>query len=48
MSYEPCNYVRHILTGTDYLLRASDGLSEEAFLAGEILRRAFVVGPHTT
>ena len=42
MSFEPRDYVRHILTETDYLLHASEGLSAEAFLADETLRRAFV------
>ncbi len=42
MSFEPRDYVRHIATETDYLLHASEGLSEEAFLADETLRRAFV------
>jgi uncharacterized protein with HEPN domain len=42
MSFEPRDYLRHILTETDYLLHASEGLSSEAFLADETLRRAFV------
>ncbi len=42
MSFEPRDYVRHILTETTYLLRASEGLSAETFLADETLRRAFV------
>lgn len=42
MSFEPRDYVRHILTETDYLIRASEGVSLEAFLADETLRRAFV------
>ncbi|HEX8275490.1 MAG TPA: DUF86 domain-containing protein [Longimicrobiaceae bacterium] len=42
MSFEPRDYVRHILTETEYLLRASEGISAEQFLADETLRRAFV------
>jgi len=42
MSFEPREYVRHILTEADYLLGASEGLSADAFLADETLRRAFV------
>lgn len=42
MSFEPRDYLRHILTETTYLLRASEALSAEAFLADETLRRAFV------
>ena len=33
--------LQHILDEADYLLRSSRGLSEEAFLADETLRRAF-------
>lgn len=42
MSFEPRDYVRHILIETEYLLHASEGLSAEAFLADETLQRAFV------
>lgn len=42
MSFEPRDFVRHILVETTYLLRASDGMAADTFLADETLRRAFV------
>ena len=42
MSFEPRDYLRHILSETDYLIRTSEGLSLEVFLADETLQRAFV------
>ncbi len=42
MSFEPRDYVHHILAETEYLLRASEGLDLEAFLSDETLRRALV------
>ena len=42
MSFEPRDYLRHILVETDYLIGRSEGLSFEAFSADETLRRAFV------
>lgn len=42
MSFEPREFVRHILAETTYLLRASDGMPAASFLADETLRRAFV------
>lgn len=42
MSFEPRDYLKHILAESDYLLGRSDGLSFEAFVADETLRRAFV------
>lgn len=42
MSFEPRDYLHHILEEVDYLLRASAGLSLEEFLGDETLRRAFV------
>jgi len=42
MSFEPRDYLRHILIEADYLIGRSDGLSFEAFFADETLRRAFV------
>lgn len=42
MSFEPLDYLRHILTEADYLILESNGLSEESFLADETLKRAFV------
>jgi uncharacterized protein with HEPN domain len=42
MSYEPRDYLRHILVEADYLIGRSAGLSFEAFAADETLRRAFV------
>jgi len=42
MSFEPRDYLRHILVEADYLIGRSGGLSFEAFAADETLRRAFV------
>jgi uncharacterized protein with HEPN domain len=42
MSFEPRDYLRHILVEADYLVGRSAGLSYEAFVADETLRRAFV------
>ena len=41
MSFEPREYLRHILAEADYLIGRSSGLSSEAFEADETLRRAF-------
>ena len=42
MSFEPRDYLRHILVETDYLIERSADLSCDAFTADETLRRAFV------
>jgi uncharacterized protein with HEPN domain len=42
MSFEPRDYLRHILAEADYLINRSAGLTGEAFLADDTLRRAFV------
>ena len=42
MSFEPRDYIRHILVEADYLLDASSGLTFEAFSSDETLQRAFV------
>ena len=42
MSFEPRDYLRHILIEADYLLRESEGLSADEFMANETLQRAFV------
>jgi uncharacterized protein with HEPN domain len=42
MSFEPRDYLRHILVEADYLIGESAGLSFDAFAADETLRRAFV------
>lgn len=42
MSFEPREYLRHILAEADYLLNSSRNLSRERFLADETLKRAFV------
>lgn len=42
MSFEPRDYLRHILVEADYLIERSAGLSYDAFAADETLRRAFV------
>jgi len=41
MSFEPREYLRHILAEADYLIGRSGSLSPEAFEADETLRRAF-------
>lgn len=42
MSFEPRDYLRHILVEADYLIDRSAGLSYDAFATDETLRRAFV------
>jgi uncharacterized protein with HEPN domain len=42
MSFEPLDYLRHILVEVEYLLDQSQGLSFDRFAADETLRRAFV------
>lgn len=42
MSFEPRDYLKHILAEADYLLGRSAGLTFDAFLADETVRRAFV------
>jgi uncharacterized protein with HEPN domain len=42
MSFEPHDYLRHILVEADYLISRSRELSYESFFADETLRRAFV------
>ena len=42
MSFEPRDYLRHILVEADYLAGRSAGLSFDEFVASETLRRAFV------
>lgn len=42
MSFEPREYLRHILAEVEYLLESSRDLSRERFLADETLKRAFV------
>jgi len=42
MSFQPRDYVRHILDEADYLIETSQGLSAETFLSDATLRRAFV------
>jgi uncharacterized protein with HEPN domain len=42
MSFEPREYLRHILAEADYLIGRSSGLSPETFEADETLQRAFV------
>jgi len=42
MSFEPRDYLRHILVEAEYLVDRSAGLSADAFVADETLRRAFV------
>jgi uncharacterized protein with HEPN domain len=42
MSFEPRDYLRHILVEADYLIDRSAFLSFEVFATDETLRRAFV------
>ena len=42
MSFEPRNYLRHILIEVDYPVGRSAGLSFDEFVASDTLRRAFV------
>ena len=42
MSFEPRDYLRHILVEVDYLLSTRSGLTFEAFSSDETLQRAFV------
>lgn len=42
MSFEPRDYLRHILAEADYLLAQTTGLTRDEFVANETLRRAFV------
>jgi uncharacterized protein with HEPN domain len=42
MSFEPRDYLRHILVEADYLIGSSVGLSFDEFAADETRRRAFV------
>jgi uncharacterized protein with HEPN domain len=42
MSFEPRDYLRHILTEADYLVESSKGLSYDRVAADETLRRTFV------
>jgi uncharacterized protein with HEPN domain len=42
MSFQPHDYLRHILVEVEYLLVQSQGLSFDRFASDETLRRAFV------
>jgi uncharacterized protein with HEPN domain len=42
MSFEPRDYLRHILAEADYLLATSEDLTFDAFVTNETLQRAFV------
>lgn len=42
MSFEPRDYLRHILLEADYLLDQRADLTFDEFVADETLRRAFV------
>lgn len=42
MSFEPRDYLRHILLEVEYLLATQSGLTFEAFSSDETLQRAFV------
>ncbi len=42
MSFEPLEYLRHVLAEVDYLVGSSAIVRKERFLRDETLRRAFV------
>lgn len=42
MSLEPREYLRHMLDEADYLIRESTGMTFEAFVQDQTVRRAFV------
>lgn len=42
MSFEPRDYLRHILAEAEYLLARSEGLTFDEFRTDETLQRAFV------
>jgi uncharacterized protein with HEPN domain len=42
MSFEPRDYLQHVLVEADYLLRESAGVTAIEFMANETLQRAFV------
>lgn len=42
MSFEPRDYLRHILVEANYLVAQTAGLKRDEFMANETLRRAFV------
>ncbi len=42
MSSSPNEYLRHMLSETDYIVVSSGNLNLESFLADETLKRAFV------
>ncbi len=42
MSFQPLDYVRHILLEADFLVERAQGIDLSAFLADGALRRAFV------
>lgn len=42
MSFEPRDYLRHIMVEADYLLQCNASLTFDAFARDETLRRAFV------
>jgi len=42
MSFEPRDYLSHILDEADFLIRESSGLTAEQFHSNETLQRAFV------
>lgn len=42
MSFEPLEYLRHIVAEADYLAEQTAAISKEEFVENETLRRAFV------
>jgi uncharacterized protein with HEPN domain len=45
MSFEPHDYLRHILAEADYLMNQRIGLTADRFMVDDTLRRAFVRSP---
>ncbi len=42
MSFEPLDYVRHIMDEVEYLVQASAGVDESTFFSDATLQRAFI------
>jgi uncharacterized protein with HEPN domain len=42
MSFEPRDYLRHILVEADYLIRESADIAADEFMSSQTLQRAFV------
>ena len=42
MSFTPLEYLRHMLSETEFLISRAEGCTKASFLEDEVLRRAFV------